>query len=300
MLSYSLNSLLVFYEVVRLGSFSKAADLLAMTQPGISNHVTQLEAQAGCRLLIRGRGNFRLTKEGRMVFKYAEKIDAIAKGLEHSIGVIKRDTEPLLRIGTTPVYSRVMMPSILGSFQKANPSIMIKLDTGSSDDLVNSVISMENDVVVVGDQKISKKLFAFHLVKEELVLITCNNHPLSARKIVSLKDLEGWPLVVREEGSSTRKVVLAALDLMRVTPSTLIDMRSTEFIKQWVSQGKGISVLIRRAVMDDERKHLKVIPFKEKLILEVSVLFLKSRKYDASIQKFLHHLEDLKTRSILY
>ncbi|HBA54350.1 MAG TPA: LysR family transcriptional regulator, partial [Syntrophorhabdus aromaticivorans] len=65
MLSYSLNSLLVFYEVVRLGSFSKAADLLAMTQPGVSNHVTQLEAQAGCRLLIRGRGNFRLTKEGR-------------------------------------------------------------------------------------------------------------------------------------------------------------------------------------------------------------------------------------------
>ncbi|OPY77975.1 MAG: HTH-type transcriptional activator CmpR [Syntrophorhabdus sp. PtaU1.Bin153] len=300
MLSYSLNSLLVFYEVVRLGSFSKAADLLAMTQPGISNHVTQLEAQAGCRLLVRGRGNFKLTKEGKMVFKYAEKIDAIAKGLEHSIGVIKRDTEPLLRIGTTPVYSRVMMPSILGSFQKANPSIMIKLDTGSSDDLVNSVTSMENDVVVVGDQKISKKLFAFHLVREELVLITCNNHPLSARKIVSLKDLEGWPLVVREEGSSTRKVVLSALDSLKVTPSTLIDMRSTEFIKQWVSQGKGISVLIRRAVMDDERARLKVIPLKEKLMLEVSVLFLKSRKYDTSIQKFLRHLEDLKARSILY
>ncbi|HBA54345.1 MAG TPA: hypothetical protein DCZ04_07780, partial [Syntrophorhabdus aromaticivorans] len=74
---------------------------------------------------------------------------------------------------------------------------------------------------------------------------------------------------------------------------------STEFIKQWVSQGKGVSILIRRAVMEDERKYLKVIPLKEKLSLDVSVLFLKSKRSDTSIQKLLHHIEDLKAKSVL-
>jgi len=299
MLSYSFNSLIVFSEIVRAGSFSKAADVLAMTQPGVSNHLAQLEAQIGCRLLNRDQGHIVLTKEGKIIFKYAEKIEALAKELDDSIVTIIKESEPLLKIGTTPVYSRVMMPAMLGSFQKANPNIKIKLDTGSSGDMANSVISMENDVVVVGDQKVSKKVLALPLLKEDLVLITCNNHPLSGRESVSLKEIEGCPLVIREKGSSTRKIVLSALESMCVKPSQLIYMKSTEFIKQWVSQGKGISILIRRAVLEDERKYLKVISLEEKLSLDVSVLFLKSKRSDTSIQKLLRHIEDLKTKSVL-
>ena len=299
MFPYSLNSLIVFSEVVRTGSFSKAADVLVMTQPGISYHFAQLEAQVGCRLLNREEGYFSLTKEGKIVSKYAEKILVLAKELDDHIGAIKKDGEPLLKIGTTPVYSRVMMPAMLGSFQKANPNIRIKLDTGSSGDMASSVVAMENDVVVVGNQKVSNKILALPLLKEDLVLITCNNHPLSKRESVSLKEIEGCPLVIREKGSSTRKIVLSALESMRVKPSHLIHMRSTEFIKQWVSQGKGVSILIRRAVMEDERKYLKVIPLKEKLSLDVSVLFLKSKRSDTSIQKLLHHIEDLKAKSVL-
>ncbi|OPX94310.1 MAG: HTH-type transcriptional regulator CysL [Syntrophorhabdus sp. PtaB.Bin006] len=299
MLSYSFNSLIVFSEIVRAGSFSKAADVLAMTQPGVSNHLAQLEAQIGCRLLNRDQGHIVLTKEGKIIFKYAEKIEVLAKELDDSIGTIRKDGEPLLKIGTTPVYSRVMMPAMLGSFQKANPNIRIKLDTGSSGDMANSVISMENDVVVVGEQKVSKKVLALPLLKEDLVLITCNNHPLSGRESVSLKEIEGCPLVIREKGSSTRKIVLSALESMRVRPSQLIYMKSTEFIKQWVSQGKGVSVLIRRAVLEDERKYVKVISLEEKLSLDVSVLLLKSKKSDTSIQKLLNHIEDLKAKSVL-
>lgn len=270
-----------------------------MTQPGVSNHLAQLEAQIGCRLLNRDQGHIVLTKEGKIILKYAEKIEALAKELDDSIGTIRKDGEPLLKIGTTPVYSRVMMPAMLGSFQKANPNIKIKLDTGSSGDMASSVIAMENDVVVVGEQKVSKKVLALPLLKEDLVLITCNNHPLSGRESVSLKEIEGCPLVIREKGSSTRKIVLSALESMCVKPSQLIYMKSTEFIKQWVSQGKGISILIRRAVLEDERKYLKVISLEEKLSLDVSVLFLKSKRSDTSIQKLLRHIEDLKTKSVL-
>jgi DNA-binding transcriptional LysR family regulator len=299
MFTYSLNSLLVFYEVAKTHSFSKAADLLFMTQPGVSNHVAQLEAQTGARLLVREKGRFKLTKEGRVIFKYAEKIEAAARGLENTLKTMKKGEKPLLKIATTPVYSRIMMPFILGTFQNANPDIMIKVDSGNSDDMVKTLVTMENDVVIVANQKTSQKLYSFPLIKEDLVLITAKGHPLSRKKSVSLSEIAEYSLVIREKGSSTRKVVLSAYESLNIKPATLIDMKSTEFIKQWVSRGTGVSLLIKRAVLEDDRKHLEVIPLKESLSLEVSVLYLKSRKYDKNIQRFLDHVKELKSKSVL-
>jgi DNA-binding transcriptional LysR family regulator len=299
MFSYSLNSLLVFYMVAKTRSFSKTAKLLFMTQPGVSNHVSQLEAQVGSRLILRDRGTFKLTKEGKQVFRYAEKVENTAMELENAILAIKKNTKPVIRVATTPVYSRIMMPFVLDSFQMANPDITVKLDLGSSDDMLKSVLSMQNDVVIAANQKTSKKLEAFPLVKEDLVLITCNGHPLSNKTSVSLQEVAAYPLVIREEGSSTKKVVREAFESMNIKPSVLIDVRSTEFIKEWVSQGKGVSILIRRAVSDDERKYLQVVALKEPLALEVAVLFLKSRRYDRSIQKFVDHIRGLKAKSVL-
>ena len=299
MFSYSLNSLLVFHMVAKTQSFSKTAKLLFMTQPGVSNHVSQLETQIGTRLIVRDRGTFKLTKEGKVVFRYAEKVETTAMELQNAIAAMKKDAKPLLRVATTPVYSRIMMPFILDSFQTENPDIAIKLDLGSSADMMRSVLSMQNDVVIAANQKISKKLEALPLVREELVLITCTGHPLSKKDSVSLQEIAQYPLVIREEGSSTKKVVRDAFDSMNVKPSVLIDVRSTEFIKEWVSQGRGISILIRRAVSEDERKHLQVVSLKEPLSLEVSVLYLKSRRYERPVLSFVDHIRNLKAKSVL-
>lgn len=299
MFTYSLNSLVVFYEVVKTHSFSKAADSLFMTQPGVSHHISQLEAQTGAKLLVRERGKFKVTKEGRVIFKYAEKIETAARGLENRMKAMKKGGKSVLKIATTPVYSRIMMPFLLGTFQNANPDILIKFDSGNSNDMIKTITTMENDVVIIASQKTSKKLFSFPLINEELVLITANDHPLSQKESVSLSEIAGYPLIIREEGSATRKLVLSAYKSLNIKPVALIDMRSTEFIKQWVSQGTGVSLLIKRAVLEDERNRLKVIPLKENLSLEVSVLYLKSRKYDKSIQRFLDHVRELKEKSIL-
>jgi DNA-binding transcriptional LysR family regulator len=288
-----MNSLLVFYEVVKARSFSKAADMLFMTQPGVSNHVSQLEAQAGRPLLKREKGKFQLTKDGRIVFKYAEKIESLAKELEHTIRSMHKDLKPLLKIGAPPVYSRIVMPYILSSFQKVYPDIMIRLDVGGSDEMVKSVLSMQNDIVVVANTRASKKLYVLPFIKEELVLITAKNHPLAGRRPVSLREVESYPFIMREEGSGTRKAILSAFQSMNINPSGIIEVKSTEFIKEWVSQGKGVSVVVKRAVTDNELKSLSVVTLKEQLSMEISVCFLKARKNDRAIQRFSDHLKEL-------
>jgi DNA-binding transcriptional LysR family regulator len=292
MYSYSLNSLIVFYEVVRLKSFSKAATVLCLTQPGVSNHIAQLEAQAGHPLLKREKGTISLTLEGKVIFKYAERIVRIAEDLEKRVKSMHEEVKPHFNVGTTPTYSMAIMPELLGSFQKAFPQVMIKLDTGSSEEMEKTLLSGCNDIVIVANPTLSKKLYAIPFLKEELVLITPKDHILSKKESISLREIKDYPLILREEGSATRKVVLTVLKSLRITPSVLIEVKSTEFIKEWVSKAKGISVVIKRSILEDEKRDLKILPLVPPLLLEISILFLKSMKYNIWIQKFVDHLRN--------
>ncbi len=292
MYSYSLNSLIVFYEVVQLKSFSKAAEVLCLTQPGVSNHIAQLEVQAGRPLLRREKGAMELTPEGKVIFKYAERIVKITEELEKRIKMMHEEVQPHLNVGTTPTYSKAIMPELLGSFQKAFPQVMIKLDTGSSEEMEKTLLSGHNDIVIVANPTLSKKLRAIPFLKEELVLITPKDHILAKKESISLREVKDYPLILREEGSATRKVVLSALKFMGIIPSVLMEVKSTDFIKEWVSKGKGISVLIRRSILDDEKRQLKIIPLVPPLLLEISILFLKSMKYNVWVQKFIDHMRN--------
>jgi DNA-binding transcriptional LysR family regulator len=293
MLLYSLSSLIVFSTVVKLRSFSKAADLLCMSQPGVSNHVTQLETQVGLKLINRERGAFGLTKEGKIVFRYARQIDAIARDLEDKFRTLRKDSLPLLRIGTTVNYARKIMPHLLGGFNKNSPHIKIKLNSGSSVEVEKALLSGQDDVTIAAYPHTSKKIASFPFVKEQLVLIAALNHPLAHEQTVSLADIRSYPFIIREDGSATRSVVLNAFSKMNIIPSVLIEANNTEFIKEWVSQEKGVSILIERSIDDEDSAYLKTIPLIEPLFLEVSVAYLKSKKHDPSVEAFIRYVKEI-------
>ena len=293
MFYYSLTSLMVFSEVVKCRSFSKAAGLLFMTQPGVSRHITQLEAQMGATLLRRGRGRFEVTRDGREVYRYAERIEKTARELEERLRAARGGVMPLLRLGTTDNYAKKIMPYILAGFQRSNPDVRLKINTSSSDEMEKTLLTGQNDLIIVVNQHPSNKIQSFPFVREELVLITSKNHPLAMKDIVSLSDISAYPFAIREDGSATRAMILAAFSKMNISPSVFIEVNSTEFIKEWVAQGKAVSILIRRAIEGEEdEKTLAVLPLAEPLHLEVSVLFLKSSRHNASVQRFIAYLQE--------
>lgn len=265
-----------------------------MTQPGVSNHMAQLEAQIGFNLLTREKGRFELTKEGRTIYRYAERMERVVRELQNTISGFQKVTRPLLRIGTTTTYSQLIMPHILSAFQNANPNIQIRLDSGSSDDMEKTLHSLKNDIVIVANTKMTRNLQAIPFAREELVLITSKKHPLAAKESVTLAEMSRYPLIIREAGSATRAVILEALSGVNITPSVLIEVKSTDFIKEWVAEGKGISVLIKRVVSVEEQNVLSVIPLKPELFLENYVLFLKSRRHNGTIERFCAFIRELK------
>ena len=288
----SLNSLLVFHEVAKLRSFSKAAEQLFISQPAVSKHIKGLEGTAGMGLIQRRRGGFSLTEAGKILFKYTHKISSPLMEVENLLENLKKEYQGILKIGTTESYSKGLMPKLLSGFQASFPFMKIALDVGNSEEIEKSLRDYKNDLGLIGVVKFSSRFEWVSFLTEELVLIVSPDHPLAKKKAVSLKELGRYPLILRAKGSTTRRVILQAFKEMGIHPSLLIEAGSSEFIKQWVSEGKGISIIVERAVEDEEKRGvIKTIPILEKLYLQVAFLYLKEAKSNPAIKNFIHFIQ---------
>jgi DNA-binding transcriptional LysR family regulator len=291
-LNTSLNSFLVFHKVAKFRSFSRAAEELFISQPAVSKHIRELEQKIGMGLIRRGRGGFDLTEAGEILFKHTHKISSHLLEIENALGNLKKDHHGVLKIGTTESYSKCLMPKLLSGFQTSHPSIKITLEVGNSEEIEKSLLDYKNDLGLIGAVKASSKFELVPFLKEELVLIVSPNHPLGKRKAVSLKEIEGYPFIIRAKGSTTRRILFHAFEEFDIHPSLLIEAGSSEFIKQWVSEGKGVSVIVQRLGEDEEKRGvLKNIPLAEKIYLEVGLLYLKGEKFNPAIKTFVHFVE---------
>jgi DNA-binding transcriptional LysR family regulator len=294
-LNISLNSFLVFHEVAKFRSFSRAAEELFVSQPAVSKHIKQLEQKIGIGLIRRGRGGFGLTEAGEILFKNTHKICAHLQEIENTLANLKKDHHGVLKIGTTESYSKCLMPKLLSGFQTSYPSIKITLEVGNSEEIEKSLLDYKNDLGLIGLGKASSKFESVPFLREELVLIVSPHHPLGKRRAVSLREIEKYPFIIRAKGSTTRSILFRAFEEFDIQPSLLIEAGSSEFIKQWVSEGKGISVIVKRLGEDEEKRGMiKVIPLQEKLHLEVAVLYLKEERANPAINAFIRYMEDKK------
>jgi DNA-binding transcriptional LysR family regulator len=292
-LQSSLNSLLVFHEVAKHRSFSKAAEGLFISQPAVTKHIKELERRVGMGLIQRRKGGFSLTEAGKIIFRYSHKISSHLMEMENVLGSLQKDHRGLLKIGTTESYSRCLMPRLLSGFQAAHPAFKIALDVGNSDEIERNLLVYKNDLGLIGLTRTSSKLEAIPFLKEPLVLIVSPNHSLAKRKVVSLRELEGYPFIIRAKGSTTRRIVLQAFKDLEIRPSLLMEAGSSEFIKQWVSEGKGVSVIVKRIVGDEEKRGIiKTVPLMEKLHLEVALLYLKEERANPAVKTFVNFIEN--------
>lgn len=289
----TIHSLFVFHEVAKQKSFSKAAEELFVSQPAVTKHIKGLEEKIGMGLIQRGAGGFRLTEAGEILFKSTKKISNHLREVENQLGRLRKEHHGLLRIGTTESYSRCLMPNLLSGFQALFPYIKIALDVGNSEEIEKSLVVYRNDLALIAITKVSPKFESIPFLKEELVVIVSPSHPLANRRKVSLKALGDYPFIIRARGSTTRKIVMQAFKEFGIWPSMLIEAGSSEFIKQWVSEGKGISIIVDRIAEEEARRgQLIRVPLEEKLFLQVALLYLKSEKTNPVIKNFGRFIEE--------
>lgn len=290
------NQLRIFYYAAKELNFTAAANALFITQPAVTAQMKSFEEFCNLKLFKKRGRKIYLTDEGRTLFDYADKIFKYEKEIENVIDDMKELKRGVLRLGTTKTYARYFMPFLISSFREAYPHIKIHLDEGSSRDMIYSLVNVKNEVAVIAKVENHPDVSFIPFSREEMVIIVSTEHPFVRKKAFTFQQLAQEPFIMKENGSGTRKLVEDLFAQDNCVPNVLMETSNTEFIKQLVMRGEGISFLVKEAV-DAEIKEgkLTTVPLKgRKVFLDVSIAYLKDQVLSPSAKAFIDTLGSLK------
>jgi DNA-binding transcriptional LysR family regulator len=250
-MSLNLHLLRMFATVVRSGSFSKAAEILNISQPAISKGVREFELQVGCRLLNRSPKGVVPTSEGLALSRRAEALFAVERAAEEELSALRGLHNGSLRIGASTTIATYMVPPYLGAFHRAYPGVDLHLISANTRDIAEQMVAQDLDVGLVEGPVDDKNLIAEPWRNDVMKLIAAPDHDF-AREAgpIDPKRIENEVLIVREPGSGSREVVTQALAARGIEPLRTLEIGSTAAIKQVVAAGLGISIVSVVAVED--------------------------------------------------
>jgi len=236
----------VFHAVARLLSFTKAAEVLHMTQPAVTFQIRQLEDQFDTRLFDRTHNRVSLTDAGQIVFEYSEKIFELYGEMENAIREMTDDISGSLTIGASTTISEYMLPALLGDFKSRNMDVKLRLRVSNTEGIVSMVENNVIDLGVVEGPVTNKNLLVEVCRVDELVVIVPPDHKLTQFETVQVNELMKYPFICREEGSGTREVTVEYLQAQGVDKHTVnncLELGSPEAVKGAVEAGMGVSVV---------------------------------------------------------
>lgn len=236
----------VFHTVARLLSFTKAAEILHMTQPAVTFQIKQLEEQFNTRLFDRTHNRISLTEAGNIVFEYSDRILNLYGEMQNRIGEMTGDVRGTLLLGASTTIAEYMLPRVLGDFKERYPEVQVRMHVANTDRIVSMVEDNTIDLGVVEAAISNKSLAVRKCCMDQMVAIFPPNHALAQKSSVSATDLLQYSFVSREEGSGTREVTNEYLVIAGLDPNDLnltMELGSPESVKGAVEGGLGISVV---------------------------------------------------------
>ena len=235
-------------EVARLGSVSRAAEALFVTQPTLTARLHSLERELGQRLFVRTRNGMRLTEAGRAFIPYAERaLRALREGRQ-ALGDVGNGTAGHLMIGAAPAVSTYLLPSVLERFVARHPRVEVAVRTGHSESVLEMVLRDEVQLGIGRSLRHPEvELIPFH--EEELVLVVAPEHPFAKLHRVRMADVGGQQLIMFDRTSSYYEITQAAFLSAGVTlRGMLMELDNIEAAKKMVERGLGVALLPRTAI----------------------------------------------------
>jgi len=238
----------VFHAVATQLSFTKAAEMLHMTQPAVTFQVRQLEEYFNTRLFDRTHNRISLTEAGKRVYEYGGRIFELYAEMENAVKELTGEVSGVLIIGASTTIAEYMLPALLGDFKSEYPDVNVRLKVSNTEGIVSMV---ENNVIDLGvvEAPVGNKNLAVELCKrDQLVAIVPPGHPLADNEKIDVKRILEHPYICREEGSGTREVIVEYLQSEGLNSAELdiiMELGSPEAIKGAVEAGIGITILSR-------------------------------------------------------
>ena len=245
-----LHKVRVFAAVAEQQHYSKAAEILHISQPALSVHVRDLERHLGVLLFERlGRG-VRLTDAGQMVHGYAKRLLALTRELEEAVDDVKGVRAGKLRVGASTTPGAYLLPALLSSFRQRYPAVAITVEIANTATIGKRIQEGELHVGLLGEPLVDPELELEPFVEDELLLVVSPDHRWAGRQI-GLKELKEEALIVREEGSATDDVTRQALAKAGLDIAPSLVLGNTEAVKGAVAGGLGVAFVSACAVVHE-------------------------------------------------
>lgn len=226
-----------FHYVAVCGGFSRAAEALFLTQPAISDQVRKLEEEYDVLLFNRHKKQVTLTQQGQKLLEITHRMfDTEQQALD------LLSESKALRSGTLRIVADAAhhLLHVLGRFREAYPGIQITVRSGNTQTVISSLFAYEADLGVLGEIPQGREFEILHLNSTPIIAFVAGTHPLAGRTSVTLGELAGHPLIMRERGSKTRHKLEAMAQDQGVTLKATIEAEGREAVREIVASGAGI------------------------------------------------------------
>ncbi len=235
-----LDQLHTFLEIVRLKSFSKAAQSCFRTQPAVSAQVRQLEQDLGAPLFERLGTKIALTPAGRIFADYADQILELRKRAQDAISELERTPRGELVIAANEATCIYVLPRVFYEYKKLFPNVEMVVDRSYGSRVVEAVVDNQADFGLTQLPVKEKRLQVVKIHSDEIKLIVPPTHPFARKKEILATELIGEPLLLPKTGT-TRNRLSAWLEAVEDEISVSMELDSTEMIKRFVMAGLGAS-----------------------------------------------------------
>jgi DNA-binding transcriptional LysR family regulator len=276
-----INTLEMFVKLIDMGSYSLVAENMDLTQPAVSMQIKNMEERFSTELVIKENGEMKLTPAGKIVYNQAKNILNNWEQMLFNINEVQNKTYGELKIGSSTIPSEYLLPKYISQYSAKLPKVKVYIEVGDSEDMIEQLEDRNVDIIIIGKKPDNFKFKTTPITDDFLQLIVPSDHHLAQLEEVAINDLKSEKMLIREEGSGTRKAMLeglkrlAAIDIKDL--NIICRLGSTEAVISAVESGLGISFVSSLAAEKAEK-------FNRVSIVKVSNLAI-SRKFYLAFNK---------------
>lgn len=279
MIFITIEQIKYFLAINEYKSFSLAAHELCISQSSLSKHIKALENELQTLLFDRNTRSVDLTDAGVEFTIHAKKFLNDYNNIVNSMKKYSMEENCTIKIGTIPVIAQYGLTSSIALFKNNYPDIILSIIEGERDDIIKMLDKNEIDFAFLRDFELDKKSFNINpLVNDELVLITEKNHPFSKKKYINLKDAQDENFILLGSKSGIDRLSIDECNKHGFEPNVIFKVNKIETILGLVSEGLGITLLMKRVISSFNNNNIYINLLKDPLYNSFSLVFKNDKK----------------------
>jgi DNA-binding transcriptional LysR family regulator len=253
-----------FLHAAETLNFSEAARMLHLSQPTVSHHIKTLENELGVSLFERQGSSIKLTDAGRLLVPWARRVLRDSIEMQEMMESLKEGMAGNLQIACSTTAGKYVLPHLAARFSMRHPNVRTKLLRCTPASVVMNLLEGEANLGVVSYEIPGKDIELQKFFQDLISVIVPRDHPFVSRESILPEDLLGESIIMREETSGTRKIVLSELakhDISLHDLNNFMEVGNAEAIVRTVAAGYGISFVSKlAAACAIERGNVIAIP----------------------------------------